>query len=174
MKNHSSGLKVQWNVVEGATGYYVYRKEGCGGWKKVKTTSATSWIDTGATSSGTEYQYKIYAYNGKSTSAASSTGFIYKLKSPTISSVTNTSSGMKIKWGRVSGTTGYYIYRKVGTGSWKKVKTTTATSWTDTGAASNGKKYQYKVYAYKGNSLSVASSAKNEVSFDHNRYYQYK
>lgn len=162
LKNYSSGLKVQWNVVEEATGYYVYRKVGGGSWKKVKTTTATSWIDKGATSSGTEYQYKIYAYSGKSTSAASSSRLIYKLKSPTISSVTNTSSGIKVKWGNISGATGYYVYRKVGTGSWKKVKTTTATSWTDTGAASNGKKYQYKVYAYKGNSLSVASSAKKE------------
>lgn len=77
--------------------------------------------------------------------------FTIKLGTPSISKVTCTGSGMKISWGKVSGASGYYVYR----GS-KKIKTTTSTSYTDTKAATNGTKYQYKIVAYTGSSKTTS------------------
>ena len=79
-----------------------------------------------------------------------------------VSSLSNTSSGIKVSWTKDTAKTGYYIYRKVGSDkSYKKVKTITknsTTSWTDTNV-SNGKKYVYRVRAYKGSK--VASTTAN-------------
>ncbi len=81
-----------------------------------------------------------------------------KLNKTTISSLTNTSSGVTVKWSKVSGAKGYYVYR-----NGKQVKKITSGStvkYTDTGAKTNCAKYQYKVYAYYGSTKSAASSTK--------------
>lgn len=78
---------------------------------------------------------------------------------PSISAVTNTTTGTKVSWKKVSGAQGYYVYRKTNSGSYSKVKNTTSTSWTDTGAKTNGAKYTYKVYAYNTSGNSPASKA---------------
>lgn len=85
----------------------------------------------------------------------------------TISSLTNTSSGITVKWGKITGATGYYIYRSKDGGAYSKVKTITSkstVSWTDTKATTNGSKYSYKVVTYKsgegGTTKSSASAIK--------------
>ena len=50
------------------------------------------------------------------------------------------------------------MYRKTGSGSWSKLKTVTATSYTDT-KASAGKSYQYMVKAVKGDYTSYYKAA---------------
>ncbi|MCD7883677.1 MAG: fibronectin type III domain-containing protein, partial [Lachnospiraceae bacterium] len=71
-----------------------------------------------------------------------------------ISSLTNTSKGIKIKWGKVTGASGYYIYRKTSSGKYSKIKTITSgstVSYTDTEVKSkNGTIYTYKVVPYSG------------------------
>ncbi|MCD8335307.1 MAG: fibronectin type III domain-containing protein, partial [Clostridiales bacterium] len=80
-----------------------------------------------------------------------------RLSTPTLSSLTNSSSGVTVKWKKVAGASGYYIYRN---GSKLKTITSGSTvSYTDTGAK-NGTKYQYKIYAYSGSIKSYASSTK--------------
>ncbi|MCD7888086.1 MAG: fibronectin type III domain-containing protein, partial [Clostridiales bacterium] len=80
-----------------------------------------------------------------------------RLSTPTLSSLTNSSSGVTVKWKKVAGASGYYIYRN---GSKLKTITSGSTvSYTDTGAK-NGTKYQYKIYAYSGSTKSYASSTK--------------
>ncbi len=99
----------------------------------------------------------VFSAHDNTAYAASSTGVI--------TSVTNVASGIKVSWSKDSSKTGYYIYRKVGTGSWKKVKTiekNTTTAWTDKNVK-NGKKYSYKVRAYKGKT--IASTTKNMYTF---------
>ncbi|MCD7844233.1 MAG: fibronectin type III domain-containing protein, partial [Clostridiales bacterium] len=76
--NKAKGIKVTWNAVDDADSYQVYRKIGSGSWKKVKTTSSTTWTDTSATSNGTKYQYKVYAVNDAGKSKASATKTIYR------------------------------------------------------------------------------------------------
>lgn len=62
----SSGIKVTWNISNNADGYYIYRSENDGKYKKVKTIkkgNTAAWTDKTATQSGVEYRYKIRAYN---------------------------------------------------------------------------------------------------------------
>ncbi|MCC8046443.1 MAG: Ig-like domain-containing protein [Clostridiales bacterium] len=71
-----------------------------------------------------------------------------------ISSATNTSSGIKLTWTKVSGADGYYIYRRTNSGKYsstptKTIKSGSTVSWTDTSIKSkNGTTYVYKVVPY--------------------------
>lgn len=65
----------------------------------------------------------------------------------TISSVKIQSNGLKVTWKKASGAKGYYVYRKAAGGEYKKVKTTSAVSWTDT-TVKNGILYSYKIIPY--------------------------
>ncbi len=88
-----------------------------------------------------------------------------KLATPSVT-VSNTGSGVKIKWGKVTGAKGYYIYRKSGSGSYKKIATVkkgSTTSYTNKKSGAKkvtaGKTYSYKVTAYSGSNTSSKSSA---------------
>lgn len=73
-----------------------------------------------------------------------------------VSSVANVDSGIKVKWNRSKGKSGYYIYRKQNSSkTWKKVKTikgASTVSWIDTGVK-NGNKYFYRVYPFKASKI---------------------
>ncbi|MCD7744598.1 MAG: transglutaminase-like superfamily [Lachnospiraceae bacterium] len=62
---------------------------------------------------------------------------------------TASASSVMLKWNSVSGAQGYYVYRKVSGGSWKRIKTVTGkTSYTDKTVKRN-KKYYYRIRAYR-------------------------
>ena len=157
--NLSGGVKVTWNKLNGAGGYYIYRSKNGGSFTKVGTVSGAdtvTWTDTNAKTNGAKYQYKVRAYiksdgtTYKSASSAAKT--IYRLSRPTVESVKNTSGGVKVTWNKNSKADGYYIYRSKNGGDYTKVKTISGAgkvSWTDTSAKTNGAKYQYKIKAYK-------------------------
>ncbi len=63
---------------------------------------------------------------------------------PTVSSLTNTSGGIKLSWNKVDGAYGYRIYQKT-SNSWKRIKDTTATSYTDSAVSAN----QTKTYTIR-------------------------
>ena len=56
---------------------------------------------------------------------------------PIITSLTNTSGGIKLSWNKVDGAYGYRLYYKTSSGGWKRFKDTTATSFTDSGVSPN-------------------------------------
>lgn len=73
----TSSIRVSWNSVSGATGYYVYRAtSSSGSFSYMTSTTSTSWTNTGL-SSGTTYWYRVSAYNsageGSQSSSASAT-----------------------------------------------------------------------------------------------------
>ncbi len=160
-----TSITVKWSKVNGAKGYYVYRSTSKSGtYTKIKTISSGSTVsykDTASKTSGKTYYYKVYAYSGSTKSSASSAKSIVYMKG-TVSSLTNTSSGITVKWSKVSGATGYKIYRKSSSASgYSLVKTITkasTTSYTDTKVKSNnGTTYTYYVQPY--NSLSKGAYA---------------
>lgn len=65
-----------------------------------------------------------------------------------ILSVKNKTTKAAITWKKVSGATGYEIYRCKAGGSYKKIKTTKSLSYTDKGVKA-GYTYSYKIRAYK-------------------------
>lgn len=94
----------------------------------------------------------------KITGKGSYTGTITKtfaiLPATPTTTVSNVTGGITVKWTKAAGATGYYVYRKAGSGSYTKVRTATtsaAGSWTDAGVkANNGTTYTYYVVAYGG------------------------
>ena len=76
-----------------------------------------------------------------------------------ITSVSNITKGVSIKWSKIEGVSGYYVYRKTSGGSYSKIKTLkdgSAVSFTDESVKS-GKTYYYYVKAYSGSSTSEKS-----------------
>ena len=162
--NTSSGVKITWKTVTGASGYHVYRKSGSGSYSLIKTVSGVSsstYTDTTAVS-GTSYTYAVRAAYGKyegSYTAVKTTKF---LGAVTVSSISNVSTGLQIKWSKVTGATGYKIYRKVGSNSFAYIKTVSGAStvsYIDTTAV-NGTTYKYTVRAVYGSYLGSYTNCK--------------
>ena len=65
-KNVNGEIKVSWNRISGAKGYYVYRRTVNGKWKKIATIKSARklyYYDKKA-KSGTTYRYTVRAYRG--------------------------------------------------------------------------------------------------------------
>lgn len=168
--NASTGVKVSWSKVSGATGYTVYRSELSNGkwssWKKMGTAKSdkSAWTDKSA-KSGTQYKYTVRAVNGNSKSTYKATSGLLYLAQPTVK-IANASNGIKVSWNKVSGATGYTVYRSQYSdgkwSGWKNMGTAKSdkSSWTDKNVKS-GIQYKYTVRAVNGNFKSSykASSA---------------
>ena len=147
LDNTSGGIKLSWNKIAGVYGYRLYYKTSSGGWKRFKDTTATSFTDSGVSPNRTEtYTIRCIDKNGKTVSGFNSKGWSKKYSpvTPKITKLTNTSKGVRVTWNKIAGVYGYRLYRKYDGGSWTKVKDTTSTSFTDSGAK-KGKKVTYTV-----------------------------
>ena len=188
LANAANGVSLKWNSISGAQKYYIYRKEGNGGYKKIaEVKDAVSYTDKSVTS-GKKYTYAVRALKGSSMSAYTGKSINY-LAQANVSALNNKDNGIEVKWSKVSGAKGYYVYRKEGKNSYRKIATITnanTTSYTDTSVKNNnGKAYTYTVRAYANNALaaytgksvyriatptitSVSNSRKGEVDVDWN------
>ncbi|WP_278418173.1 Ig-like domain-containing protein [Ruminococcus bromii] len=147
LENTSGGIKISWNKIAGVYGYRLYYKTSSGGWKRFKDTTATSFTDSGVSPNRTEtYTIRCIDKNGKTVSGFNSKGWSkkYTAATPKITKLTNRSKGVSVTWNKIAGVYGYRLYRKYNGGSWTKVKDTTSTSFTDSGAK-KGKKVTYTV-----------------------------
>ncbi len=162
--NVTSGVQVKWSKVTGATGYIVYRKSGSGSWGRIadiKSGSTVSYIDRTA-ASGTTYAYTVRAYNGSTMGDWHSTKSVKRLSDPKLTSASKVSGGINVRWTRVTGATGYIVYRKSGSGSWGRIadiKSGSTVNYTDR-TAKAGTTYTYTVRAYSGSTMGDWSSVK--------------
>ncbi len=143
----TGGIKLSWNKIAGVYGYRLYYKTSSGGWKRFKDTTATSFTDSGVSPNRTEtYTIRSIDKNGKTVSGFNSKGWSKKYTpvAPKITRLSNTSKGVSVTWNKIAGVYGYRLYRKYDGGSWTRVKDTTSTSFTDSGAK-KGKKVTYTV-----------------------------
>jgi hypothetical protein len=154
LANASTGVKVTWSKTTGASGYYVYRKTASGSWSRIKTITSVgtiSYTDTTA-KAGTTYYYTVKAYSGKTYSSYVTDKTIKRLTQPVVT-LSNVTKGVKISWKKITGATGYIVYRRTASGSWSRIKIITSAStlsYTDT-TGKNGTTYYYTVKAYSGN-----------------------
>ncbi len=154
--NTGSGIQIKWGKISGAKQYYVYRKVS-GSWKRIATTTKTSYTDTAVKkSAGKTYTYTVRAVNGSLASPFGSFT-VKRLYTPTLSSAKSYKSGIQVVWKPVSGASGYYVYRKYGKKGWTKIATIKSgktVKYVDK-SAKKGTTYTYTVKAYSGTSTSA-------------------
>ena len=112
VSNTASGIKVTWNKVNQAGGYYIYRKTGTSKtWTKIATIkkgTTVSYLDKKSLRNGTSYTYMIKAYSGKTTGTGTTLKTV-RINRPAITSCTSKSGLVNLKWKRNSKATGYEI-----------------------------------------------------------------
>lgn len=166
VENKSNGVKITWGKVSGANSYYVYRKQsGDKGWTRLATVTSTNYTDKKAVG-GSSYYYTVKAVSEKTVSAHNSTGLSIKfLSAPSVTSISNATKGISVKWGSVKGASGYYLYRKEnGAKSWTRIAELTGTSYTDKNVK-NGKTYAYTVKAVSGSTSSAYNTNGWSIKF---------
>ena len=159
-KRTDKGVKVKWKAVEGAQLYRVYRKTQTGSWTKVTETAELSAVDTNVTNA-TWYRYTVRCINPDGSFAgtydpAGKTLTYFSLATPELTSVTATTTGMKLSWKAVSGAKKYRAFRKLSNG-WKNLGDVTGTSLVDK-TAPNGSNCVYTVRCVSKDGKSYTSS----------------
>lgn len=110
LANTTSGVKITWAKVTGATGYYIYR--GSTLIKKITSGSTVSYTDTGAKTNGGSYSYKIVPFASVG-NGASATKAIKRITTPSFTSIKNPLAGTGVfTWKANSKATGYEIVYK--------------------------------------------------------------
>lgn len=157
--NSYNSNKLSWNKVTGSSGYEVLRATSkTGTYKSVKTItsgSTVSYTDK-SLATGTTYYYKVRAYrtvDKKKVYSSYSSVVSAKpvLKTPSVK-LTSGSKKATIKWEKISGASGYEVYRATSkSGKYSKLKTITKNSTVSyvNSSLTKNKTYYYKVRAYR-------------------------
>ncbi len=172
---NNSGIKVNWNNVENAQSYVLYKRvfdataNKWSKWKIVKTgLTGFEYIDSDVVL-GTKYRYTVRAKNGDTLSPYKTTTTVKYNVTPTVK-VANDSNGVKVTWTTVANATGYRVYRStLSNGKWSNWKNmgtakSNKTSWTDKSVKSNVT-YKYTVRAVYNKVLSSYNKAGASVLF---------
>ncbi|MDY4736879.1 N-acetylmuramoyl-L-alanine amidase [Terrisporobacter sp.] len=175
--NSYNSNKLSWNKVTGSSGYEVLRATSkTGTYKSVKTItsgSTVSYTDT-KLATGKTYYYKVRAYRTvdkkRVYSSYSSIVSAKPVLKTTSIKLTAGSKKATIKWEKISGASGYEVYRATSkSGKYSKIKTITKNSTVSyvNSSLTKNKTYYYKVRAYRTvngkkiySSYSVAKSVK--------------
>lgn len=155
----ATSVTLSWNPAKNAESYKINET---GGKVTVPGTKETSITITGLKPS-TSYTFRARGINGANSGKYSDpitvTTPADKLATPKISSAKVTAyNKITVKWGKVTGAKTYKLQRRIGSGSYKTIKTLTGTSFVDT--TSKAGTYSYRVYAVNGTKTSSASAAK--------------
>ncbi|MBQ6359959.1 MAG: fibronectin type III domain-containing protein [Lachnospiraceae bacterium] len=174
-----TGLKLSWEATKDTDYYHVYRQRDDGTWTKIgKKITATSFTDESAPKAKeTVYTVRsckevnkkevlsVYeeVITGKTLTAEEKESTFVSPKLKKAKGV-NTKT-IQVTWGKAPEAEGYYVYRKKGSGKWKKLAAVAGAntlSYTDK-KCKFGKKYTYTVRAYrKYGSVILRSTGYNE------------
>ncbi len=147
-----------WNAVDGAASYRVYRATTKNGaYTVINTTKALTYTNVGA-ALGTTYYYKVEALNAAGKSMGFSAIVEGKVAPVLAVGYSSVSGKPQLTWKAVPGATEYQVYRSTQQNSgYKKINTTTSTSYVNTGAKA-GTTYYYRIVAVKGTAVSDFSN----------------
>ena len=176
-----NSLLVTWSNVLGADSYIVERATTSGGpYTAIATNTttpftnnatATTYLDTGATSGSTTYFYVVVAQNNYvGNSALSLQGNGQPLNgvaplAPLGVAATGGTNQIVLTWNTDTGATNYTVYRSTTSGSgYTSIGTTATISYTDTTGLIGGRIYYYvltasNAYGTSGNSSQVSASS---------------
>ena len=151
-----------WNKISGAKKYEIHRSIDGGAFKKLTTVTGTSYTDSKATE-GVECTYKVKAlgsnssYNGNFSEVK---GCKVVCAAPSLTAKVDTATGKPgLSWSKVTGATGYAIYR-----NGELLTTITGTSHVDTTAATDGQYSYYVVTVGKTEDFNSVASATKTVT----------
>ena len=149
-----NSVSLTWGKTSDATAYYVYRSVKSGsGYVKIGSTTGTTYKNS-SLKTGTTYYYKVVAVrkvSGKYYQSVMSSYVKNKpsLKKAVVTKVTAGTGKITLTYNKVSGASGYQIYRSTSkSGTYKKVTTTKYATYTNKSLSRN-KTYYYKVRAYR-------------------------
>ena len=160
LTSDEDGIHIKWNPVKGATTYRVYYKTGSGDWKRFASdVTGTTKLDTGVKYNRAEtYTVRALNKNGDVMSGYRSQGWttVYRVDTPKITKLENTSDGIRITWNAVPGASTYRVYYKTGSGEWRRFNTDIkGTSRMDTGVkVGRAETYTVRALDTKGNPIS--------------------
>ena len=155
--------KLAWKKVDAANYYKIYRStKKTSGFKYVKTTKSLSYTNT-KLKTGTRYYYKVVPYQSKLKGLTSKTVSAKpSLSKAKITKAKATQGKVALSWKKISGASGYKVYRATSKhGTYKWLKTTKSRSYTNKNLGSK-KTYYYKVKAYRIVSKKQISGARSE------------
>lgn len=159
-------ISLDWDSVDHATYYYIYRATSSSGtFSKITTVTDTDYTDRDL-NENTTYYYKVQAYDGSDTSEYSSivratTGdnSDSDLDAPDDLNIVGASENeISLEWDKVNDAECYYVYRsKSKSGTYSKIATVDDTDYTDKDL-DDDTTYYYKVKAYDNGDTSDYSS----------------
>ncbi len=132
IENTDGQVNLSWKKVDGAYKYRVYYK-GRKGWTRFAETTGTTAVDK-IVKSGETYTYTVRALdkNNNFVSDFDHNGWRHMYVAiPEITSLENTTEGIKISWDKVDGADKYRVFY-LGSDGWKRLATTAETSIIDT------------------------------------------
>ncbi len=155
-RNGPQSVKLSWNFVENCKGYYIYRATSKkGSYRKIATITNpyTLTYKNYKLTTGKTYYYKIIAYGNYSQCNSGYSNITSAKPAPlepkSLKLKKKSKTSIKVSWKKVSGASGYVVYRATSKkGKYKRVATTKKTSLTNKGLKKK-KTYYYKVRAYK-------------------------
>ena len=146
---------IEWKAVDGCNGYNLYRRAAGGSWKLLVSDIDEPYYKDDTAGKGIKYYYRITAQKDVKGTVYESEPSNEKAVSVSLDMVGITSAKAvskkrnKITWNKVEKATGYKVYRReYGSAKWKLMWTTKNTYYINTKTVS-GKKYQYRVRAYR-------------------------
>ena len=157
--------RLSWDAVDGIGSYTIYRKvNSASTWTALQTVNTLSYTDSNI-SSGNRYTYAVRGVSGgKPVTAYGTAKDATYLAAPGASVSSTTARKVKIDWGKVSGATGYIVYRKTATSGWTTVATLgNVATYTDSNLSSGAVLY-YMVVATGSNGVKSANGATVSVT----------
>ncbi len=153
VKSSIKGPVIRWNKLSGAKKYYVYRRNPCSSkWKKLGSTTATKFVDKSVSSKSASYVYTVKAEDKKGNISRYNYSGLYIdfVGTPKISSLKIKGNNSVLKWNKISGASGYNVYRRTNNGDWHHIaylNNGLNTTFSDKTKKTAGVKYWYTVEA---------------------------
>lgn len=161
-------IKISWNRQADISGYRICRSDSAKGkYKAIATVSANSlFYRNKKVKTGQTYYYKVYALHkkGAQTICTNTIGVRAVPGKSAITKITGKNKKVSLKWKKVSGASGYQIYRADSLqGKYRCIKTQKGTSLTNK-KLKKGKQYYYRIRAYRKVGKSKIFGADSAVS----------
>lgn len=165
-------ITLSWTKVNNATGYRVYKYNNSSEkYEAVVTTTKTSYTVKNLNPT-TTYKFVVKAYrkHGKVSFGANSSVLTVATKVGAVSGFAQKyafNNGYTLSWKKLSGATGYQIYKyDASANKWFKIKTTTALSYSPSGdSALSGDKFIIRAYVRAGGKYTYGPFSSQVVAY---------